>query len=45
MGMQLFATLEFLFTGRRTLTQRRAERCVDLLLRGCAAPGLLYQPV
>jgi AcrR family transcriptional regulator len=35
MGMQLIATLEHLFTGRLTLTRRRAERCVDLLLRGC----------
>jgi hypothetical protein len=37
MGMQLFATLEHLFTGRPTLTRGRAGRCVDLLLRGCAA--------
>ena len=35
MGMQLFATLEYLFTGRKTLSRRRAEMCVDLLLQGC----------
>ncbi len=37
MGMQLIATLEYLFTGRATITRRRAEKCVDLLLQGCAA--------
>jgi len=36
MGMQLIATLEYLFTGRATITRRRAEKCVDLLLQGCA---------
>lgn len=36
-GMQLMATLEYLFTGRPTLTRRCAERCVDLLLKGGAA--------
>ena len=34
-GMQLIATLEHLFTGRATLTRRRAEKYVDVLLRGC----------
>ena len=38
MGMSLMATLEYLFTGRPTLTRRRAGLCVDLLLQGCAAP-------
>ncbi len=37
MGMQLMATLEHLFTGRSTITKRRAELCVDLLLQGSAA--------
>jgi len=37
MGMQLFATLEHLFTGRPTITRRCAEKCVDLLLQGAAA--------
>ena len=36
-GMQLIATLEYLFTRRPTLTRRRAERCVDLLLQGGVA--------
>jgi TetR/AcrR family transcriptional regulator len=35
MGMQLIAELEHLVTGRPTLTSKRAERCVDLLLEGC----------
>lgn len=35
-GMQLIASLEYLFTGRPTLTRRRAEKCVDLLLQGSA---------
>jgi AcrR family transcriptional regulator len=37
MGMQLFATLEHLCTGRPTITRRCAEKCVDLLLQGAAA--------
>jgi len=37
MGMSLFATLEYLFTDRPTLTRRRAEQCADLLLQGCKA--------
>jgi TetR/AcrR family transcriptional regulator len=32
MGMMLITILEYLFTGRRTLTQRNAEQLVDLLL-------------
>ena len=32
MGMMLIAILEYLFTGRRILTRRNAERLVDLLL-------------
>jgi hypothetical protein len=35
MGMQLMVSLEFLFLSRSVLTRRRAEKCVDLLLRGC----------
>jgi hypothetical protein len=35
MGMNLFAILENVFTGRSTLTRRTAERHVDILLRGC----------
>jgi len=35
MGMQLMATLEYLYTGRPTLTRRRAAKCVDMLLQGC----------
>jgi TetR/AcrR family transcriptional regulator len=32
MGMMLIAILEYLFTGRRTLTRNNAERLVDFLL-------------
>lgn len=32
MGMMLIVILEYLFTGRRTLTRRNAEKLVDLLL-------------
>jgi AcrR family transcriptional regulator len=32
MGMILIEVLEYLFTGRRTLTRRNAEKLVDLLL-------------
>jgi AcrR family transcriptional regulator len=32
MGMMLIEILEYLFTGRRTLTRRKAEKLVDLLL-------------
>ncbi len=32
MGMMLVEILEYLFTGRRTLTRRTAEKLVDLLL-------------
>lgn len=45
MGIQLIATLEFLLTGRRTLTRRRAENCVDLLLKGCEAKRDIYRSV
>jgi len=34
-GMQMIATLEYLFTARPTLTRRRATGIVDLLLKGC----------
>ncbi len=37
MGMQLMATLEYLFTGRPTLTRRSAEKFVDILLGGGGA--------
>ncbi len=37
MGMDLMVILEHLFTGRSTLTLKRAERNVDLLLKGCSA--------
>ncbi len=37
MGMDLMAMLEWLCTGRRTLTLRTAEKNVDLLLNGCRA--------
>ncbi len=36
MGMDLMASLEHLCTGRKTLTLQRAERNVDLLLKGCS---------
>jgi TetR/AcrR family transcriptional regulator len=36
MGMMLIVILEYLFTGRRTLTRRNAERLVDLLLPSLA---------
>jgi AcrR family transcriptional regulator len=32
MGMMLMQVLEYFFTGKRTLTQRKAERLVDLLI-------------
>ncbi len=32
MGVMLMQILEYLFTGRHTLTRRNAERLVDLLL-------------
>jgi hypothetical protein len=32
MGMMLSEILDYLFTGRRTLTRRKAEKLVDLLL-------------
>lgn len=35
MGMDLMTILEHLYTGRATLTKRRAEMNVDVLLRGC----------
>jgi len=38
MGMMLIAIMEYLFTGRRTLTRGNAERLVDLLLPSLA-PG------
>lgn len=38
MGMMLITILEYLFTGRRTLTRRNAEQLVDLLLSP-SAPG------
>lgn len=37
MGMDLMVILEYLCTGRSTLTRKRAERNVDLLLGGCSA--------
>jgi AcrR family transcriptional regulator len=37
MGMMLIEILEYLFTGRRTLTLRNAGRLVDLLLSASAA--------
>jgi AcrR family transcriptional regulator len=35
MGMELFAILENLFTGRATLTRKNAASLVDVLLEGC----------
>ncbi len=43
MGISTIAILENLFTGRRILTRRNAEKYVDLLLGGCARP--LYRSV
>ena len=37
MGMMLIAIMEYLFTGRRTLTRGNAERLVDILLPPLAA--------
>ncbi len=37
MGIDLMTILEHLCTGRSTLTSKRAERNVDLLLNGCLA--------
>jgi AcrR family transcriptional regulator len=39
MGMDMIAVLEHALTGRATLTRKRAEKCVDILLRGCLNPG------
>lgn len=38
MGMMLIQILEYLFTGRRTLTRRSAGKLVDILLP-CSLPG------
>lgn len=35
MGMDMIAVLENALTGRSTLSRRRAEKYVDILLRGC----------
>jgi TetR/AcrR family transcriptional regulator len=40
MGMMLIAILEYLFTGRRTLTRKMAEKLVDLVLPRKSAGGL-----
>jgi TetR/AcrR family transcriptional regulator len=39
MGMILIEILEYFFTGRRTLTRRKAEKLVDLLLPSAADVG------
>lgn len=39
MGMMLITILEYLFTGRPTLTRRNAEKLVDLLLASAAPIG------
>jgi len=39
MGMMLIEILEYFFTGRRTLTRRKAEKLVDLLLPSSVAAG------
>jgi AcrR family transcriptional regulator len=44
MGMILIQVLEYLFTGRRTLTRRNAERLVDLLLP-CSMPVKYSIPI
>jgi AcrR family transcriptional regulator len=44
MGMVLIQILEYLFTGRRTLTRRNAEKVVELLLSSSSPVGL-YIPV
>jgi hypothetical protein len=36
MGMEFFASLENLFTGRATLTRKNAASLVDVLLDGCS---------
>jgi AcrR family transcriptional regulator len=41
MGMILINILEYLFTGRRTLTKRNAEQLVDLLLQSPLPPKKL----
>jgi len=43
MGMILVQILEYLFTGRRTLTRRNAEKLVDLLL-GFSLPDKMTVP-
>jgi TetR/AcrR family transcriptional regulator len=39
MGISTIAILENLFTGRRMLTRRSAEKYVDILLHGCSEAG------
>jgi AcrR family transcriptional regulator len=39
MGMMLMQILEYFFTGKRTLTQRKAERLVDLLIPSSISAG------
>jgi AcrR family transcriptional regulator len=39
MGISTIAILENLFTGRRILTRRSAEKYVDILLHGCSEAG------
>ncbi len=45
MGISTIAILENLFTRRRTLTRRSAEKYVDILLRGCSERSQLYRSV
>jgi hypothetical protein len=44
MGMMLMQILEYLFTGRRTLTRRTAEKLVDLLMPS-SFPGHALIPI
>ena len=39
MGLVLTKILEYLFTGRRSLTQHNAEKIVDLLLQNAPSAG------
>ncbi len=42
MGMNLMAMLEYVVTGRRTLTRRCAERHVQLLFDGCSPDSTIF---
>ncbi len=44
-GISFIASLENLFTGRKTLTRSSAEKYIDVMLHGCGKAAQLYRPV